>query len=226
MITSKNSKFIIINLVIILIFNGCIPKRNEFIFEKIPVYSGSGVFIRYDSILKSNPYFEQKNKNGNYSLNYFSGELKEIAEFRKDTLINENTIYDKFGKVISYRFYNPKGKLCYIKEISEFNVLINNWIIDPFMYGIITPNAKIGDTIPIEFYVIKPPGVSHDLIGITEDSTEFNLHYNLPKPYKYCFHYIPLEVGIQTLTLRLDYMDSTSNYFDSFYYHLNFNISE
>jgi hypothetical protein len=222
----KNSKFLINNLIFIILLSSCIPKRNEFTFEKIPKYNTSGEFVCYDSILKSNPYFDKQNKNGNYTLSYISGELKEIAEFRNDTLINENILYDKFGNIISYRFYNPKGKLCYIYEISEFNVLITNWEVDPFMYGVITPNAKLGDTIPIEIYVMKPPGVSHNLFGITEDSIEYNLHYLMPKPFKYCFNYIPKKIGINTLLLRLDYKDSISNYYNKFYYNIDFNISQ
>ena len=83
---NNNFLFYIILLIIPFCFVECTTKKIEFVTKIIPLYSDNSQLIGYDTILKSNPYYYNINKTGVYYLYYYSGELKEKAEFKNDTL--------------------------------------------------------------------------------------------------------------------------------------------
>lgn len=203
-------------------FVGCSKKEKEFTVQKIPTYYENGELAGYDTIIKSNPYFEDINKTGTYYLYYESGELKEKAEFHNDTLINENIIYSKSGKELSYRFYNPDGELKLLLENNKYDISSFN----PLMYFSYPFNADIYDTIPIEVYIATPSGIIHDLYGISDQGEPFVLDFTRIKPFSYKINYIPDKIGNIKLHLKLVYTNFNSRIIDEFYYELEFVISK
>lgn len=217
---------IILYIVIIFLqfyFVGCSKKEKEFTVQKIPTYYENGELASYDTIIKSNPYFESTDSNGIYYLYYSTGELKEKAEFFNGRLINENIIYGKSGEEISYRFYNPDGELLFIREFSAINLIAERR--NPFMYFIYSNQAKINDTIPITVFISTPSGFAHDLYGLLDDGTPYILNASRLTPFSYQFNYIPKKQGKVILRLKLIYTEYNNTEFD-YYKNLDFYITK
>ncbi|PKP20094.1 MAG: hypothetical protein CVU04_04625 [Bacteroidetes bacterium HGW-Bacteroidetes-20] len=226
--------FYLFEILVSVCILSCNTKTSDFVKTQRPIYSKNGGILKYDTILKSNPYFQEINKNGKYYLYYETGEIKEMAEFRNDTLINENVLYSKTGNEISYRFYNLDGECMFFQEISEYNLVIGDLFFDPFMYFKFPHVPNLNDTIPIEVYIATPAGVNHELLGVYNDSIIYDLNYEKVKPYCYVIKYTPNKKGINVLSLKLEYYDSLVSFKLNppkvakyeFYHNLSFNISE